>query len=349
MSKVKKKIFVVMPFSETPMRDRDSLTEFFNINLKERIESDTTVQCDYVVSRSDDAFDITSQIILDLYSSDIVICDLSGETPNPNVMYELGVRLSLSNKPTILIREANDKNKSVFDIHGFHIHEYSPLKYRDLENYLVSSLAKLEGNDFEFNSPILKLLRNEPKLSKLLSEERSLATLAIAEAAAYGFVKRLTSAFAIHLHEQSGFPLGLSVEECLSKIGEEQEKLSGYEWSHFEYTPVLPSGLTCYFNNNELQEYLDTPVRVLLNMAVMEYEIYFFGDSSSYLQDSSLEKYFLLTAETWHLMLMFKLAKEYCKSTNSEVKEKILANIFSIAKASNVYGENLSPGRSLTF
>lgn len=46
-----------MPFSETPMRNRDSLTEFFNINLKERIENDTTVQCDYVVSRSDDVFD----------------------------------------------------------------------------------------------------------------------------------------------------------------------------------------------------------------------------------------------------------------------------------------------------
>lgn len=349
MSKVKKKIFVVMPFSKTPMRDHYSLTEFFNINLKEKIENDTTIQCDYVVSRSDDAFDITSQMIFDLYSSDIVICDLSGVTPNPNVMYELGVRLSLSNKPTILIREENDKNKSVFDIHGFYIHEYNPLKYRDLENYLVSSLAKLEGNDFEFNSPILKLLRNEPKLSKLLSEERSLATLAIAEAAAYGFVKRLTSAFAIHLHEQSDFPLGLSVEECLYKIGEEKKKLSGYEWSHFKYMPVLPSGLKSYFNNSELQDYLDTPVKVILNMAVMEYDIYFFGDSSLYLQDSSLEKYFLLTTETWHLMLMFKLAKEYCKSTNSKDKEKIFTHIFSLAKNSNVYGENLSPGNSLTF
>src|SRR5947209_3447766 len=135
-------VFVIMPFRETPTRTKDDLTAYFEKNLKERIENCRSLPARYIVKRSDDTFNITEQIIQDLYSADIVICDLSGYDANPNVMYELGVRLGVSNKPVILVREQSNKNKQIFDIGGFYIHEYSPHRYSELEDHILDKLRR---------------------------------------------------------------------------------------------------------------------------------------------------------------------------------------------------------------
>jgi len=139
-----KTVFVIMPFSRTPTRDAADLTEFFQTNLKERIEAETSFKYRYVVSRSDDTFNITKKIIRDLYTADVVLCDLSGNEANPNVMYELGVRLAISNAPVILFREANKDNRRIFDIDGFYIEEYEVTKYRPLGDYIVRKLKRFE-------------------------------------------------------------------------------------------------------------------------------------------------------------------------------------------------------------
>ncbi len=81
----KRSVFVIMPFTKTPLRNKDDLTAFFEVNLKQRLESDASLKYQYVVRRSDDSFDITAQIIRDVYEADIVLCDLSGNDANPNV------------------------------------------------------------------------------------------------------------------------------------------------------------------------------------------------------------------------------------------------------------------------
>ncbi|VVD91649.1 hypothetical protein PHO31112_01652 [Pandoraea horticolens] len=53
-----------------------------------------------LVSSSDSGGVIQKQILHQLYSSDIVICDVSSK--NPNVMLELGIRLAFD-KPVVLI------------------------------------------------------------------------------------------------------------------------------------------------------------------------------------------------------------------------------------------------------
>jgi hypothetical protein len=170
-------VFVIMPFSQTPARSREDLTEFFLTNLKRRIESDSTLTREYVVRRSDDTFDITAAIITNLYTSDVVLCDLSGIDANPNVMYELGVRLALTNRPVILIRESNPNNRRIFDIAGFYINDYDPKRYRPLEDYIIQKLRQYESSAETFASPVLTTLAVEPSIVRELTRARVVSML----------------------------------------------------------------------------------------------------------------------------------------------------------------------------
>jgi len=63
-----------------------------------------------LVSDSDDVGVIQKRIVQNLYNSDIVICDVSCK--NPNVMFELGMRLAFD-KPAIIVKD--DVTKYTFD------------------------------------------------------------------------------------------------------------------------------------------------------------------------------------------------------------------------------------------
>ncbi|HXU93859.1 MAG TPA: hypothetical protein VFP33_09410, partial [Gallionella sp.] len=63
-----------------------------------------------LVSDADDVGVIQKRIVQNIYSSDIVICDVSGK--NPNVMFELGMRLAFD-KPTVIVKD--DKTDYSFD------------------------------------------------------------------------------------------------------------------------------------------------------------------------------------------------------------------------------------------
>lgn len=63
-----------------------------------------------LVSDADDAGIIQKRIIQNLYENPIVVCDVSGK--NPNVMFELGMRLAFD-KPTIIVKD--DKTSYSFD------------------------------------------------------------------------------------------------------------------------------------------------------------------------------------------------------------------------------------------
>lgn len=63
-----------------------------------------------IVSYGDEAGIIQKRIVQNLYNNPIVVCDVSGK--NPNVMFELGMRLAFD-KPTIVIKD--DKTSYSFD------------------------------------------------------------------------------------------------------------------------------------------------------------------------------------------------------------------------------------------
>ncbi|WP_053601057.1 hypothetical protein [Bacillus sp. FJAT-18017] len=64
-----------------------------------------------IVSNSDGEIDVIhKRIIQNIYNADIIVCDMSGR--NPNVMFELGMRLTFD-KPTIIIKD--DQTDFIFD------------------------------------------------------------------------------------------------------------------------------------------------------------------------------------------------------------------------------------------
>ena len=63
-----------------------------------------------LVSNADDVGIIQKRIIQNLYDNPVVVCDVSGK--NPNVMFELGMRLAFD-RPTIIIKD--DKTSYSFD------------------------------------------------------------------------------------------------------------------------------------------------------------------------------------------------------------------------------------------
>jgi hypothetical protein len=63
-----------------------------------------------LVSDADEIGVILKRIVQNVYNSSIVVCDVSGK--NPNVMFELGMRLAFD-KPTVIIKD--DKTDYSFD------------------------------------------------------------------------------------------------------------------------------------------------------------------------------------------------------------------------------------------
>ena len=177
VTKPEKVIFVIMPFTETPTRNKEQLSSFFEDIIKRPIESEE-FKNKYKVRRSDETFNITEQIIKDLFAADIVIADLSGRQPNPNVMYELGVRLALTDKPVILMRENHPENRNVFDITGFYAHPYDPYKYPELQKHLIEKIRRFETGEEVYESPILKVIGGNVALQhsaiRELSSEKQL-------------------------------------------------------------------------------------------------------------------------------------------------------------------------------
>lgn len=72
-----------------------------------------------LVSNADDVGIIHKRIIQNLYDNPVVVCDVSGK--NPNVMFELGMRLAFD-KPTIIVKD--DKTSYSFDTSAIEHLEY---------------------------------------------------------------------------------------------------------------------------------------------------------------------------------------------------------------------------------
>lgn len=72
-----------------------------------------------LVSNADDVGIIHKRIIQNLYENPIVVCDVSGR--NPNVMFELGMRLAFD-KPTVIVKD--EKTSYSFDTSAIEHIEY---------------------------------------------------------------------------------------------------------------------------------------------------------------------------------------------------------------------------------
>lgn len=84
-----------------------------------------------LVSDSDEIGIIQKRIVQNIYDNEIVVCDVSAK--NPNVMFELGMRLAFD-KPAIIIKD--DKTNYSFDTSPIEHLEYPrDLNYRIIKNF----------------------------------------------------------------------------------------------------------------------------------------------------------------------------------------------------------------------
>lgn len=98
---------LVMPISAIDGCSQEHWSEVLEI-LNEAIEEAGFVA--NLVSNADDVGIIQKRIIQNLYENPVVVCDVSAK--NPNVMFELGLRLAFD-KPTVIVKD--DKTSYSFD------------------------------------------------------------------------------------------------------------------------------------------------------------------------------------------------------------------------------------------
>lgn len=102
----RRKCGLIMPISA-----RDGLSEAHWREVKDIFDAALSKDYDVsIVSGTEGADIIHKRIVTNLYTSDVCVCDIS--TQNPNVMFELGLRLSFD-KPTVVVKD--DKTAIPFD------------------------------------------------------------------------------------------------------------------------------------------------------------------------------------------------------------------------------------------
>ena len=275
--KQKKRIVVIMPFVETPTRSQSDLTEFFQTDLKDTIEAAPHLKHQYVVGRSDDTFDITAQIIRDLYTADIVICDLSGPQANPNVMYELGMRLALTSKPVILIRETLPDNRRIFDIGGFHTFEYSPHQYRLLGEHIMAKLAKFEDGTESYESPVLRVLKTEPVVVREINRRRTRNILVRMRAEIDGMRRMISVATIVFLQKQGTNVSFDTLDDILDYLRTNHKSLSELPWESFVFSPNTMPAITAFLVDLPLDGLMPDDMTRQVNRHVSEFFDCFLG------------------------------------------------------------------------
>src|SRR5690242_13163748 len=130
----KKRCGLIMPISLIDGYPASHWEAVFSIIKEALSETKFSVE---LVSDSDEIGVIQKRIVQNIYDNEIVVCDVSAK--NPNVMFELGMRLAFD-KPVVIIKD--DKTNYSFDTAPIEHLEYP----REL-NYHKIQIFKLKLKD----------------------------------------------------------------------------------------------------------------------------------------------------------------------------------------------------------
>lgn len=123
----KLKCGLVMPISAIDSCAADHWVEVKEVIKEALIDTQFSVE---LVSDSDESGIIQKSIVQNIHDNDIIVCDVSAK--NPNVMFELGMRLAFD-KPAIIIKD--DKTNYSFDTGSIEHLEYP----RDLHYHTIQA------------------------------------------------------------------------------------------------------------------------------------------------------------------------------------------------------------------
>jgi hypothetical protein len=134
----KEKCGIIMPISTLDGCNEQHWLDVKNI-LTESIES-ANFEAN-LVSNADDVGIIQKTIIQNIYDNPIIVCDVSGK--NPNVMFELGMRLAFD-KPTIIVKD--DKTSYSFDTSPIeHLTYPRDLRFNKIVEFKKDLSEKIKG------------------------------------------------------------------------------------------------------------------------------------------------------------------------------------------------------------
>lgn len=333
------KIFVIMPFVVANSRDKSDLEKFFNDYIKHPIENHRGFLNEYSVLRSGNDLSILDKIITDLAEADIVICDLSGELANPNVIYELGIRLSISHKPVILIREDLPSNKHMFDIAGLYTFGYKTTAPRDLERFLIEKIAVYEENVESFESPVLKALNHQAAFWMQLPIRKASAFLGGIASAASAHLKAFYDAMKIFSHKENlSFDCDdyiLIYKFLVDMLEADAEKIETMNYK----VSRIPS-LDSYLSSVYLLGLVDDDVEKRFREYAMSYSLSFNEGNSPLFSQTKREEYLRYTYETLILMNTSRLIiKLLAAKRGSEASKSYKEQFFSTLKNSKIVAE----------
>ena len=144
----KKKVFVIMPFSD----------QFFEVYEMLKVKFDEKFEFTNAGDEGNQQ-NILKDIIQPIFEADIIIADLTGL--NANVMYELGLAHSF-NKKTIIITQ-DDLSTLPFDLKQYRAKNYNTYfkKFEELIEYLETNLSGAINNSVSFSNPVKDFLKAE--------------------------------------------------------------------------------------------------------------------------------------------------------------------------------------------
>ncbi|HDZ3742425.1 nucleoside 2-deoxyribosyltransferase [Vibrio cholerae] len=144
-----KTCFVIMPISDHNDYDRGHFTVVYNHVIKKACE-----EAGYKAVRADDfsdSSDIVEGVLNQIANADMAVCDLSSR--NPNVMYELGLRMALG-KPVLIIKD--DQTKAAFDIQNIRHTPYNSSLRADFVEKSINEISQSITSTYENRDGISK-------------------------------------------------------------------------------------------------------------------------------------------------------------------------------------------------
>ncbi len=167
------KCFVIMPFAKTSKKHTKAYwTKHYKEFLKPLIETNHQL----VAVRSEPLrADILRQIIADLVTAPIVVADITDA--NPNVYWELGVRLSFKHGTVTIAEQSTD---IPFDIGTKGTLFYHPDDYIEMEAFRKDFSGALEDclkNPDIPDSPVLETISGRGTLYQIITRSESLRKL----------------------------------------------------------------------------------------------------------------------------------------------------------------------------
>lgn len=252
MSDKNLKCGLVMPISAIDECSMEHWEEVRQI-IKEALEE--TAFSVELVSDSNEIGIIQKRIVQNIYDNDIVICDVSAK--NPNVMFELGLRLAFD-KPAIIIKD--DKTNYSFDTapiehleypRDLHYHAVQAFKIKLREKVVATYEASKKPEYTTFLKHFGQFVVAQLDEKKVGKDEYLLAALSELRSEVRGLSKavrardeEVPSAFAHILANSKAFSIptkGLLAED-IQLVTEKQKKQ--YEEMNTKFADVVAKGLT---------------------------------------------------------------------------------------------------------